>query len=165
MAPKTENKLGTGNVAIKTISGRGNGRYKRQEAGESLDLQEYMRQEERRGAKRWLLERGNCHMLLGFQGHDNEFDHILFPSGSHWRLPSKGVRVIVQFTFWEEGFFWTDAHPFRMSLTMTGGFINLTFRIDFKKSILTFSPSSFKTVSPRFKHKQEFKLWRISEGN
>lgn len=99
MAPKIENKLGTGNVAVKTISDTGNGWYKRQEAGESLDLQEYMRQEERRGAKRWLLERGNFHMLLGFQGHDKEFDHILFPSGNHWRLPSKGVCVIVRFTF------------------------------------------------------------------
>lgn len=95
LAPKIENKLGTGNVAVKTISGTGNGRYKRQEVGESLDLQEYMRQEERRGAKRWLLERCNCHNLLDFQGHDKEFDRILFPSGSHWRLPSKGVRVIV----------------------------------------------------------------------
>lgn len=81
-APKSENKLGTGKVAVKTISSTENDRDKRQEAGDSLHLQEDRvaggkAREEERGKEVFSRSRQR-HILQGLEGHDKEFHLILF---------------------------------------------------------------------------------------
>lgn len=81
-APKSENKLGTGKVAGKTIQAQEMAGTKDKRQGTACTCRKIgwqeEKQEKRREAKRWFLEAGSSHILKGLEGHDKEFHLILF---------------------------------------------------------------------------------------